>query len=171
MVLLIARCGLRVSEAIALRRADIDFGTGMLTIALSMSRREGLRPVKGRTEGDPGRTIPMPFDVLERLRPHMAEQSVVNFSGFLFTASMGGPIRYDNWRRRVWRKIIEQVGFEARIHDLRHTASTRLFTVDRWNPAEVQAYLGHSDPRTTLKIYTHINAEKLPQPSALTGVQ
>jgi integrase len=171
MVLVVARCGLRIGEAIALQRSDVDFTTGLLTVSSSMSRREGLRPVKGKTEGDPGRTIPMPADVQERLRQHIGQQSVVNLSGFLFTAPMGGPIRYDNWRRRVWRKIVDQVGFEVRLHDLRHTATTRLFTVDRWNIPEVQAFFGHSDPRTTLKIYTHVNAKQLPQPSELTGVQ
>jgi integrase len=49
----------------------------------------------------------------------------------------------------------------------RRSAATRLFQVDRWNPAEVQVWLGHSDPRLTLAIYTHIEAVDLPKPSVL----
>jgi integrase len=64
-------------------------------------------------------------------------------------------------------KIVERLDFEVTPHDLRRTAATRLFIVDRWNPAEVQAFLGHSDPRVTLGVYTKINAADLPQPSTL----
>jgi hypothetical protein len=39
--------------------------------------------------------------------------------------------------------------------------------VDRWSPSEVQHFLGHRDPRITLAIYTHINTDDLPTPSAL----
>jgi integrase len=59
----------------------------------------------------------------------------------------------------------ERAGVDANPHDLRHTCATRLFTVDRWNPAEVQRFLGHSDPRITLAIYTHLSSDDLPAPS------
>ena len=64
-------------------------------------------------------------------------------------------------------KIVEDLNFGVRPHDLRRTAATRLFTVDRWTPAEVQAFLGHRDPRVTLGIYTLVEAEDLPRPSTL----
>lgn len=82
---------------------------------------------------------------------------------------MGGTIRYRNWRQRVWAPIVETAGVDANPHDLRHTCATRLFTVDRWNPAEVARFLGHSDPRITLGIYTHVSSDDLPAPSVLTS--
>jgi integrase len=54
---------------------------------------------------------------------------------------------------------------EAHPHDLRHSVATRLFTVDGWSVPQVQAFLGHADPKVTLSIYTHIAAEELPAPS------
>ena len=42
---------------------------------------------------------------------------------------------------------------------------TRLFVVDRWTPAEVKAFVGHADARTTLEIYAKVNSESLPVPS------
>ncbi len=72
-----------------------------------------------------------------------------------------------NWRKRTWRKIKEMSGVECGPHDLRHTVATRLFTVARWTPGEVQRYMGHLDPRVTLAIYTHITAEDLPAPPAM----
>ena len=38
--------------------------------------------------------------------------------------------------------------------------------VDRWTPAKVQAFVGHADARTTLRIYAKVNSAALPVPSA-----
>jgi len=139
----------------------------MLTVATSLSRREGMRPVKGRHREDEGRVIPIPDDVVNRLRRHFDERAVTNIGGLVVTAPKGGPLSYENWRSRVWVKITSHLDFEVTPHDLRRTAATRLFVVDRWGPAEVQAFLGHRDPRMTLGVYTLIDAETLPQPSSL----
>lgn len=85
----------------------------------------------------------------------------------MITAPRGGPLPYDRCRSRVWTKIVSRVDFEVTPHDLRRTAATRLFVVDRWGPAEVQVFLGHRDPRVTLGIYAIVEAETLPQPSSL----
>lgn len=164
---LMARCGLRIGEALALRRQDVDLDAMTITVATTMSRQEGIRPVKGRVREDQGRAIPIPSDVGERLRRHFNERPVSHIGGFIVTSPRGGPLDYNNWRSRVWTKITRRIGFNATPHDLRRTAATRLFLVDRWTPAEVQAFMGHLDPRVTLGIYTVVASEKLPQPSTL----
>lgn len=75
MVWLMARCGLRIGEAIALNRSDTDFGAGTITVARSMSRRDGVQPLKGRQAGDT-RTIPMPPHTADRLRGHLGSQTI-----------------------------------------------------------------------------------------------
>jgi len=166
IVWLMARAGLRVGEALAVQRGDIDFSDGTLTIERSLTRGGELVAVKGRKRADQGRTVPMPPDLSDRLRDHLSA-TLRNIDGRLFRSPHGGSIRYSNWRRRVWNRIVAESGVDARPHDLRHTAATRLFTVDRWNPAEVQAFLGHRDPRVTLAIYTHVATADLPTPSVL----
>jgi integrase len=169
-VWLMARCGLRIGEVLALRRHDLDFDGGLVTVAVSMSRRDGVKAPKT----DAGvRTIPMPADLAERLRRHLAEQTVTDFAGSVFVAPRGGLLRYDNWRTRTWDRIVAEADIgEVHPHDLRHTCATRLFVVDRWTPGEVQRFLGHRDPRVTLSVYTHVVAESLPTPSPIvvTGV-
>ena len=163
MVSLMARAGLRIGEVLALRRDDL--GDGILHVRGSMSRREGLRPVKGR---DGARSIPIPPDLEVRLRRHLGEQRVASLDGWVFTAARGGQVRYDNWRTRTWRQIVEAAGIgDVHPHDLRHTLATRLFVVDGWTVPQVQAYLGHVDPTVTLKVYTHVAADELPTPAAL----
>lgn len=162
MVWLMARAGLRVGEVLALRRRDVDVAGGMLTIQGSMSRREGVRPAKADSE----RTIPMSADLVQRLQRHLAG-TVASFDGWLFTAPRGGRLRYDNWRIRTWNRIVETAGIgDVNPHDLRHTVATRLFVVDGWTVPQVQAFLGHADPKVTLSIYTHVAAEELPAPSS-----
>ncbi|HZD23268.1 MAG TPA: site-specific integrase [Acidimicrobiia bacterium] len=161
IVWLMARAGLRIGECLALKRSHL--AGGMLTVAASMSRREGLRPVKGR-DGK-GRIIPIPTDLVDRLREHLAG-TVASLDGRMFTAPRGGRLRYNNWRIRRWNRIEELASIgEVHPHDLRHTLATRLFTVDGWTVPAVQAYLGHVDPKVTLRIYTHVSAEELPEPS------
>lgn len=77
-------------------------------------------------------------------------------------------VRYNSWRRNIWRRIVEcaDVG-DLHPHDLRQTCATRLFVVDRWTPGDVQTFLSHRDPRVTLKIDTRITAGDLPKPSGL----
>jgi integrase len=72
-----------------------------------------------------------------------------------------------NWRKRAWRRIKDVAEVECLPNDLRHTVATRLFTVARWTPGEVQRYMGHLDPRVTLAIYTHITTEDLPAPPVM----
>jgi integrase len=164
MVWLMARAGLRIGEVLALKRSSVDLATRTLIIRESMSRREGLRPVKGR-DGH-GRTIPLSDDLTSRLHEHLS-RSVVPIEGWLFTAPKGGRLRYDNWRTRTWNKIVDRAGIgNVNPHDLRHSLATRLFTVDGWTVPQVQAFLGHVDPTVTLKIYTHVVAEELPAPSS-----
>jgi integrase len=163
MVWLMARAGLRIGEVLALRRADIDLAGGKLAVRGSMSRREGVRPTKGR---DGHRVIPIGPDLRDRLRVHLSAQRVASLDGALFVGARGARVAYDNWRCRTWNRIVEVAGVgDLHPHDLRHTMATRLFIIDRWTVPQVQAYLGHVDPTTTLAVYTHVSAEELPEPS------
>jgi integrase len=164
---LMVRAGLRIGEALALRRRDVDLDNATIYVGTSMPREGEVRPVKGRKSEAEGRTAPIPDDVVRRLRRHLAERHVAGINDLVVTAPRGGPLRYPNWRSRIWVRIVERLDFEVLSHDLRKTATTRLFVADRWTPGEVQAYVGHKDPRMTLGVYTKINAADLPQPSTL----
>jgi integrase len=110
----------------------------------------------------------MSSDLADRLRVHVEQTSILSIDGLLFTGGRGRPLSYRNWLMRKWNRITEVAGVDAVPHDLRHTVATRLMLVDRWSPSEVQHFLGHRDPRITLAIYTHINTDDLPTPSALS---
>ena len=163
-----ARAGLHAGEALGLRRSGIE-GTA-LRVRRSIGKDGSVRPVKGRNRD--GGSIPIPTDLAGRLSRHIASQTVMPLEGWLFCAPQGGRLRYDNWRSRVWSRIVEVAGIgEVRPHDLRHTMATRLFVADGWSVPQVQTYLGHIDPALTLRVYTHMRCGAAPAavPRTLCG--
>ena len=96
------------------------------------------------------------------------EVETPRYSGDLFLTGKGTPLLYPNWRRSFWLPTLKAAGIENVVpHDLRRTCVTRLFIKDRWSPAEVQAFVGHSDARMTLEVHTSVNSRDLPMPSTL----
>ena len=70
--------------------------------------------------------------------------------------------------RRVFRRVLERAGIDRKdalgrvldIHALRHTAASRF--ARRGVPlVHAQRILGHSDPRLTARVYTHLELEDL----------
>jgi integrase len=122
---LIGCCGLRVSEAVALRNMDIDLKRGMLTIH--------------RTKFGKSRQVPMHHSSVEALRRY---QSMRDLSGeaaqdeaAFFVGTRGqrrGMPLSTHGVERVFAGLREQLGWRnrgahhaPRIHDLRHTMVVR----------------------------------------------
>jgi len=166
VIVTMARLGLRIGEALALKRGDVSIRDRRLAVQRSRDKEGHERPLKGKMAGD-RRVIPLPHDVAEVFERHIDAMDVVPISGDLILSSVGTPLIYRNWRRSFWDKAVALSGVtDVRPHDLRRTCVTRLFTVDRWTPAEVQRFVGHADARTTLGIYALVNTEDLPLPSS-----
>ena len=61
-----------------------------------------------------------------------------------------------------WKRIVKRHGIEdARFHDLRHEALSRMFEVKSLNLPEVQLFSGHSDPRVLMKVYANLRPKDL----------
>jgi integrase len=159
-------CGLRVSEATALRRRNVDLGSGVLTI-------------QGGKYGK-DRKVPMALDLAERCRRYDAV--VHGGSGadtyFLKGASNGHPIHratvYGNFRTFLWSAGISHggKGLGPRVHDLRHTFAVHCLR--RWVEKGMdlsaylpilKTYLGHTSFRETA-YYLRLTADLFP---SITG--
>lgn len=164
-VCVMARLGLRVGEALGLRAGDLDSSRRLLSVQRSRDKQDNVRPLKGRQSGNM-RVVPVPADVAVSFSRHIDEMEAIPISGDLFVTTKRTPLVYRNWRRQFWMPTVELAAVaNVTPHDLRRTCVTRLFVVDRWTPAEVQAFVGHADARTTLDIYAKVNTETLPTPS------
>ena len=143
--------GLRVSELIGLRAADLDMQVGIVT-AFGKGGKERLVPL-----GEVAREWVSRY--LAESRPLMAGK---NAAPVLFLSVRGGRLS----KMGVWgivRRHAVTAGVERILtpHVLRHSFATHLLDGGA-DLRAVQAMLGHADISTT-QIYTHVTRERLRQ--------
>lgn len=142
VVVLLLDCGLRISEAASIRKANIDFG-----------RLE----IKVRGKGDKERIVDISPMTAKLLKAYLAQDGK---SEWLFPSNnkLGYlDIRsYEKSMRRVCRKL----GIKITPHQLRHAFAT--YSLKAGARLEIiSKLLGHSSISTTADIYTHWGREDL----------
>jgi integrase len=156
MIWLGAALGLRWSEVAGLRVGRLDLAAGRITVAEGLTRGIGGRNVFGPPKSRAGRrTMSVPHTITDMLAAHLEQQGLTSDDAeiLVFTDEFGGPLRYSNWRRRIWLPSAKAGGCEgAGFHDLRRLNATTL-VVGGVDVKTAQVRLGHSDPRMTLSIY------------------
>lgn len=164
---LLTMAGLRRSEVLGLRWADVDFDRGKITMA------QGRVVVGGGTvTGAPkstrsARTLPLPPDVLTSLRAfkaRLAEERLALGAGWPETGLVavnadGSPIRPETYSKVFAAHCVAAGVPTIRLHDVRHTAASIL--LDRGMPVlAVAKWLGH-DPAITARVYGHVYDDAL----------
>jgi integrase len=161
---LLACSGLRISEALRLRRTDVDLEEGVLTVRETKFHKSRLVPLH------PSATI--------SIRAYVKRRDAANpqVSSALFISEVGLSLPYSTVRT-VFRNLVDQVvprtlgRRQPRWHDLRHTFACRCLL--RWyregidvhsRIAALSTYLGHVKVSDTYWYLTGI-----PELMALTG--
>ena len=152
MVLVGGVLGLRWSEVVGLRVGSLNFANRRLTVSETVAEVEGrLQPADVKTDAS-RRTFAVPQWLMTLLQLHI-ERTGRSDDGYLFQAPEGGPVRYTNFRQRVWLPAVEAAGFDgASFHDLRHS-SGGLLRQAHAHTQVIQQRLGHQSSRTTTDIY------------------
>jgi integrase/recombinase XerC len=147
--------GLRVSELVNLRAADVDLAQATILV--------------NQGKGAKDRYVPISSHFLPDLQEWMRSQEQGASSqepgarrrdGFVFSSPRGGRLS-----ARTVQLRLEAIGKKAQIprrlkpHTLRHTFATRLLERGA-NIREVQELMGHSSVATT-EVYTHVVPERL----------
>jgi site-specific recombinase XerD len=141
-------CGLRLQEGVYLQVLDIDGARRLLHV------RQG--------KGNKDRYVPLPDQALERLRQYWASH---RDPLWLFPARwhlVGSPCSAATEPisassvQKAFRAALRASGVQkpATVHTLRHSYATHLLEAGV-NLRLIQAYLGHSSPKTTAR-YTHL---------------
>jgi len=143
-------CGLRLREGVYLQVTDIDSERMMLHI------RQG--------KGNKDRYVPLPEGSLKLLRDYW---STHRHPVWLFPAPMraGVPMSAatqpmdESGVQRAFKAALQESGVQkaASVHTLRHSYATHLLEAGV-SLRLIQAYLGHSSPKTTAR-YTHLTRE------------
>lgn len=156
--------GLRIGEALALRRRDVRADRGRLEVHLSVSGPNGVTGTKtGRS-----RSIALPASVMTNLQKLMAT-SLAGPDTPVFAARNGRERMYRNFRRDSWDPAVAAYNddrhsrgldpVDLKPHDLRSICASLLVDAGA-SVKDVQEHLGHADVTTTLRIYTRVNPDK-----------
>lgn len=158
---LLIATGLRISEALALTWADVDWRHRALRIVRSR-KREGDGSPKGRRS----RSVafgPRIEQILRDLHARQSEQQAGELRASpIFIGPRGGRLNRSDISRDDHKDALENAGLRTslRLHDLRHTAAASWLASDL-PLIYVQRQLGHASITTTEQQYGHLEEEYL----------
>lgn len=149
MLELLYGCGLRASELVGLREADVDLEGGL---------------VRCVGKGDKQRVVPMGSHAVMALRRYLQggrrELLRGRRSETLFLNARGGPLTRQGLDY-VLRRFTSAAGLSGHVsaHTFRHSFATHLLRGGA-DLRSVQEMLGHADVATT-QLYTHVTIDHL----------
>jgi len=136
-------CGLRVSEVVGLKVADIDSARMLLWV----------RAGKGRKD----RCVPLSALLLKELREWWRQQRPTDW---LFPGQTQGHVHVASLQHVCQQASLSaDLGKRVTPHTLRHSYATHLFEAGT-DLLTIQKLLGHSNLKTTAG-YTHVSPEKI----------
>lgn len=154
-----AQMGWRWGEVFGLRVRNIDLSQRTVTLDKGLTRDEHGAPVLGKSGSRKAkpRVVIITDWLADLLQEHIGTLGDADTDTWLFQDSQGGPIRYNNWLRRVWRPALRAAGldqFSPRLapHDLRRFNITQL-VAKGVDVRTVMNRVGHSSPQVTLGLY------------------
>lgn len=169
--------GARLGELLALQWQDIDLTNKQIYIRRSYNRARQFKEdgsfdyvdfYQTPKSKSSIRTIPLPDKIIEPLKQLKITQMSVakngkprykNADNLVFTSSKGTILNGRNVLR-AHEAIMKKANLEYRnFHCIRHSYATRLVDLDV-HPKVAQELLGHSDPKVTLNVYSHVSDVK-----------
>lgn len=145
LVLLLSWAGLRIGEAAALRRCDVDLTPGAESVRVS--ERVYYVEGKGLDYADPKsraskRRVSLPPHVARALEAHLRDHTGADLDALVFTTRTGGNV-VGVAGPVITRRLDAMGRRDVRVHDLRHTGNT-LAAVAGASQAELMRRMGHS---------------------------
>ena len=162
-IMLATHYGLRRGEIMGLRWCDVDFAEGTLTICNTRVRvkDECEKPPKSESSRRTFPLIPSVKAYLETLKAEQDQNRIdcgksYNENGFICKWADGRPLELGYINSSLTKILRKNEMRHIRLHDLRHSTASYLNKLG-FSPKEIQVWLGHSDIKTTMNIYTHID--------------
>ncbi|MFE9922277.1 tyrosine-type recombinase/integrase [Streptomyces sp. NPDC005774] len=159
LLLTLGYCGIRWAEASAVKVGRLAVTQRRIRIVQNYTDVSGvlaLGPVKNHEK----RSVPVPRSFADELGQLGVSRKA---DDLLFTAPEGGPLRYANFRSRVFDPAVKAAGLEGlgvTPHKLRHTAASLAIAAGA-DVKVVQTMLGHKDAAMTLNVYGHLFPDRL----------
>lgn len=139
--------GARASELLGVRLSDVDWHKGQLWVISKGSRAR--------------QPVPLSPEALAYLTVYLDEAGLPGGDGLIWRTRRGESRPLTYWAaRRILQRAGEVLGANWTLHDLRHTAATRLARDPGMALVEVQTILRHAHITTTA-LYTVVGLEDL----------
>lgn len=167
MVWLMAGCGLRLGEAMAVARDQIDFKGETLRVDSQITedgetesgKNSALqrRHIKARDEEEPGRIVPLPPNVAFELRRHIKNHGTWGPEGLLFpNVTRTGYLYASYFYPRIWLTALTKGGVSyCKPHALRHYYGSRMLYAGV-PENDVADWMGHSSTDVLRQHYHYI---------------
>lgn len=148
--------GIRQGELLALRRADVDFKAGKITVTRSYHPDYGFTEPKSAYSV---RSVIMIKGLPEILRACL-DSRPGNPGDLLFPNRKGKPMSHQNLVTRQFHPTLERAGVKRiRFHDLRHTYAALMISIENVNVKVLQHQMGHASINITMDRYGHLLPE------------
>ncbi len=157
-------CGLRLSELLGLRWADIDWANSRLVVLQTLdSRHDGVVRFKATKTHRSARPVSVPPQLLDALQAHRKNQArrcrdagdLGNDLDLVFATDDGLPLTA-GWLRKSFYRLLDDSHLpRIPLHGLRHTMATLMLAAGE-HPKVVSERLGHGNPSFTLTVYAHV---------------
>ncbi len=164
-VLLLA--GLRPSEALALRWADVNLDRAEVRVVRKLRRpaNGAARVVEESQTERSRRVVPLVTTVVDALARHQDRQAVERLVAgegyaahdFVIADARGEPWRGDGVSKYAWTPVLQRLKLPpVRLYDARHSCATML--LEAGQPMKVeQELLGHASMILTADTYSHVS--------------
>lgn len=157
-ILTLARAGLRIGEAVALRWVDVDWHGSFLRIRNNWVDGHFVTPKSGKS-----RRVDMSDQLSATLKTlHTARKKLTLQKGWkdvpewVFISQVGTLVDPDNFRKRGFLRLAKAADLpELHIHDLRHTFAALLIQQGE-SLVYIKEQMGHSSIRVTIDTYGHL---------------
>lgn len=152
----LALTGIRTSEALGLKWADVDFAGREISVRRAIYRGKEQTP---KTVGSI-RPRPMVEALYEALLHHKQMSHYTTQADYVFCSSSGRPMNPDQLREALQSALqTMDIKFEQPradgLHLLRHTSGSLVYRSTS-SVKEAQEWLGHSSATITLNTYIHL---------------
>lgn len=152
LVYVLAFCGLRWGEAIALRVRDVEFLKRRLVVSENAVQL-GVDHAVGLTKGRKVRSVPLPSFVLDEVSRHC--QGKLD-DALVFPGRDGGYLPRPKSTRGWFEGAVKRAKVQQITpHDLRHTAASLAVSAGV-NVLALQRMLGHKSAKVTLDTYADL---------------
>lgn len=138
LILMLLYSGVRIMELLDLKKEDVDLENQCFKVRASKTT-SGIR------------TVP----IADKLVPYWKESMERSKTEYAVCNANGNKMTYDNFKKRYWFPLMEEIGATHTPHETRHTFIS-LLTAQNVNPTLIKKMVGHKSIMSlTERVYTH----------------